>query len=438
MLLFLCAFAAAIDSQSLSPPPADLLKHVAQARESLRTGYVEWVVEDVEKHRRSHFTGRFAGATVIDTLNKRERPPSPPGTVPFDGLSERLSSPNGIFYHDEGRIVEFYPEGGRSAPLDPRALGLAPMLAHADPHAVLLEEQGPTRTYDVRTEDGLTVVTWDDGEYSQSYWLDGRRNYMPVRVTRARLGELVSESRIQLDQFGDTWFPREIEVWLHVGHSRLTQRILVRKAEFNQPGHARTLTPADIGISDGAPVLIYDGSGREREMGIWTGVEVVGGSEYRDKLEALRRLQPTIPVGKEQEALKRWLDRNDRDLSEWELYTRSFIARFNLDDEQTAKALTILQDCRQQADVVVARTEKEYERLQADFKASMGEAGQPRTKPILQRINAIRDSPLREIFAKQLVPRLDQLPTRSQRRAAETDLTEERATPATQPVSDSD
>ena len=107
--------------------------------------------------------------------------------------------------------------------------------------------------------------------------------------------------------------------------------------------------------------------------------------------------------------------------SEWEAYTRRFIARYRLNDEQTERALAILRDCQKQGNQYLQRRRAEFEKLETRQKA----AQQSQKKGTAKELAAIQTElkklrqAIDEIFEKQLKPRLDKLPTRAQRQAAE-------------------
>ncbi len=109
----------------------------------------------------------------------------------------------------------------------------------------------------------------------------------------------------------------------------------------------------------------------------------------------------------------------------WEKYVEDFIARYQLDDAQQQQARSILDDCKQRADQYLQSKKSTMERIDADLgklKASKDKSdGKRRTSQIsklTEQQQKLR-APVDEIFEKQLKPRLDRIPTRSQVRAAE-------------------
>ncbi len=109
--------------------------------------------------------------------------------------------------------------------------------------------------------------------------------------------------------------------------------------------------------------------------------------------------------------------------SQWEAYVREFIQRYRLDEAQTQRANAILKDCQDQANRHIQRCKSELEQLDRKL-TDLGqskEGGKDKIKE-LSEINEQRNkllAPINEIFEKQLKPRLERLPTRAQRQAAQ-------------------
>lgn len=99
---------------------------------------------------------------------------------------------------------------------------------------------------------------------------------------------------------------------------------------------------------------------------------------------------------------------------------REFIARYDLDGEQTQKAQLILRQCEARASVYLTGRKADFERLEQRMASVETLEGEPRAAAE-REILAQRESlfaPVHEIFEKQLKPRLDRLPTRAQRAKA--------------------
>ncbi len=105
--------------------------------------------------------------------------------------------------------------------------------------------------------------------------------------------------------------------------------------------------------------------------------------------------------------------------SEWEKYVNDFIQRYQLDEAQQQRAQTILKTCQEQATNHMTRKKAaldHLDRLEKDLADAPDKA--TRAKEINEKRQKLLD-PINQIFEKRLKPRLDKLPTRAQREAAE-------------------
>lgn len=114
-----------------------------------------------------------------------------------------------------------------------------------------------------------------------------------------------------------------------------------------------------------------------------------------------------------------------RDLKGWEArwdqYVKDFIARYELNDAQTQKADLILKDCKSRASQYEASHKTEMEQLEQQTQALNTSTDKDKAKKLAQ-LNERRErlaAPIDTIFEKVLKPRLDKIPTRAQRKAAE-------------------
>ncbi len=115
--------------------------------------------------------------------------------------------------------------------------------------------------------------------------------------------------------------------------------------------------------------------------------------------------------------------------SQWEAYVRDFIQRYQLDEGQTQRAQGILKDCQEMANRLIQKRKPELERLDRQLQ-ELGQSSDADKLKQLSELNQKRTKlfePVNEIFEKQLKPRLERLPTRAQRQAAEQG---QRGTPA--------
>ena len=123
--------------------------------------------------------------------------------------------------------------------------------------------------------------------------------------------------------------------------------------------------------------------------------------------------------------------------TEWEKYTKDFIAKYELSEEQQQKALTILKDCQENATKVAASKKSEIDEIEKrenELKTSQ-DAGKSKELGELTKRRDAALKPIGEIFENQLKPRLDRLPTRAQRKAAD-DAAKKPATATSKPAKD--
>lgn len=105
--------------------------------------------------------------------------------------------------------------------------------------------------------------------------------------------------------------------------------------------------------------------------------------------------------------------------SEWERYVDEFIKRHKLDDAQKQAAQKILKDVQEQANRFVAGKRSQLDSIDKQL-ASGGKpaaAGQKNQQLQAEKLQVL--APINRMFEKQLKPRLDRIPTRAQRQAAE-------------------
>jgi len=104
---------------------------------------------------------------------------------------------------------------------------------------------------------------------------------------------------------------------------------------------------------------------------------------------------------------------------QWEAYVREFIQRYQLDEAQSQKAYAILRECQDQARGYMSRRRADFDRLDERLKSINNEPDKTKALQEIQQQRLKLLEPVGRIFEKQLKPRLERLPTRAQRQAAE-------------------
>jgi hypothetical protein len=107
--------------------------------------------------------------------------------------------------------------------------------------------------------------------------------------------------------------------------------------------------------------------------------------------------------------------------SQWEKYVREFIEKYKLNDEQSQKAHAVLEDCQAQRDRYLRGRTEQLEKLDHQVEELKKSKDKNKSNNLTQLADKRKKlmAPIDEIFTQQLKPRLERLPTRAQRRAAE-------------------
>lgn len=416
------------------------LENLQNARERLETGTVEYFYRraGVGPPAGVYRTARVAGPDLIDVVrgvpNEGEQSaarsrdvPSYPSPVPTLKREHEIWT----LLPDSATVLFSNNENAIGNATDIRTLGIHGYYSYSDIHDTLWRDQGAqpgAREYTERVEGDLYIVTAksDDGEVT--WWIDPERDWNAVRVTAAREGKVVAETRISLRRFDGVWFPDAVLNFkgAYSEGAKPVEEIRVVSASFNDPKQPRRFTPADIGVEpgmtvqrprepDGTPLLFFDGSAavseqayleKQRRGEIKPGPTLLR-VQANAQARAIQRLLDDASVEKQHESL-------------WAEYVRKFILTYQLDVEQANKAITILHECEDRASEYIQKKRPEFEKLEKDATKAAEQSAPDADRP--DRI-AYRQSelmaPISDIFEKQLKPKLEKLPTRAQRRAAE-------------------
>jgi len=340
---------------------------------------------------------------------------------------------------------------------DIREIGLNPVESGWDYEERVRELGYPPLTYDQTMTDDLYVVTARTRGGMAKWWIDPERDWNVVRTEVFQDGKKIGERRfeLQLNLHDGVWFPARIEQYrLAAGDTEPSRIIEFHSAEFNRPEHPAELTVADIGVEVGTSVTFMNR--RPGYSGYWDGEQAVPLAELMERINSgeltmgpsvqrtrafLKTAYPTrdalvtaierahagdpTPTSQPAPTLPR-LEFVEIDFeTQWEAYTRAFIARYQLNEEQSQKAGSICAECQQQARAYVAAHRAEFEKLDAQLRVMR--SGPPDDSRE-RRLRAHREAlmqPITRIFEDRLKPRLDKLPTRAQRKAAERDARHE-------------
>jgi hypothetical protein len=477
--------ATALASSAALEQRSEALQKLEAYRAALRTGQVEWSLID----QRLDFyageirfkTSKFAGEDQILIERGNQE-----GLVmrTEDGTPSTVGGSDPLHFLQTGE-QEWYRPGDPLAGAevwrmaartrdDIRSLGAAAGLLRADVHDVLwrdLAHNPSAWKFDERREAGLHVVTIQKSAGTTTYWLDPERGWSPVRVRNEHEKYGWTESRSTLKNFDGVWFPQVVEFFSSRYRDGQEPEKIVRvySATFNGPEHPQRLTPADIGLEPGMDVLVRGADMKAEMIGKWDGEKVVSFQEFARRLRtgevtegpnflrAAAKAQAKLAqerlaaAGAEEgdvaavwtgpmtvEQVRRALLLTPKELeSLWEAYTRHFIGEYKLNQEQTQKALSILKSCQEQAEAHVSAHKSDFDRLDERVSALTKLKAEERAKAEagIKRDRQKLLKPLDDIFEQQLKPRLDKIPTRAQRKAAdERKAPKERKGPATRPA----
>ena len=422
-------------------PPA--LVAMENARAALHTGHVVWSTRcnlprkddgiiyrwysyDVPRYYTSRFT---SGEYMVEDNGDprgvvwpmRDGKPHPDmGYLPMRYLWYDGAQWN---HRDRVPAAELYP-GYRDA-VDVRTFGLAVALATCDWQTLLRgSKRGP---YEVRIVDGLHEVSLHAEKVDRTvrYLVDPERGWNPVRVTKLSGGKVLWESRTTLKEYGGVWFPEQVELFesTHEEGKQPVYVIDILSASFNQPDHPTRLTPESIGIEVGTQIQAYAEGNVTRPSGRF--------GWDKKKLVPLKELFQRIRSGELETGpqTKAYIDRSlalgrrsDHFQSEWERYVRRFIKKYRLNDEQSEKALKILRSCQERGEEYISRHKDEMDEIRATVRGLTDptkpqEVKRSKEIPKLKERMIALQAPLTDIFYRQLMPRLEKLPTRAQRKA---------------------
>jgi hypothetical protein len=467
---WLAAAGFVLAARAEPPPKPEALARAEASRSlsSLFTARLEISVREPhpdpnQPPTRRFFTWRCAGAEHLVVHHGNEDGEVMPW-FDFDGTpirSPEVYEPRHYLFLD-GRVwlntarelrAEVRPGEARSSYdlFDWRQVGLNPVSLDRSWDATVQEsiEQGaPPPEYSVRVEEGLQIVTARALESEVTWWIDPQRGWNVVRTAFAHAGKPMSEQRITLREFDGRWFPACVEeVSPAAGESEPRRVWEVLYAEFNRPSHPQELGPADIGVEPGRPVRVYERQDALPQRAYWDGLNLVSADEFAQRVRAGERFEGPARVrerARNAARIERLEQLAERGLIEpsalppplaarfgtrlarsvrsfetaWEKYTREFIRRHSLDNDQIQKAWSICRECQELAREYVSRKRADLEKLEkrlADQPASP--ASQPAADAAEKELADLL-RPVEGIFEERLKARLDALLTREQRQRA--------------------
>lgn len=424
-----------------------------QARRGVLSGRIEWcVLPKGEERQTLFFVSRFAsnGDLIFEHRGDVE------GWTEFDpqtgkGLSRYpqlyMVNSDGVWHYQETAPSCGLAKQGDArwswerAIRDVRAMGVSPFSSSMDYTRGLASIWGsaddPVIEWRTATQDDLhVVVARRRSGASVTWYINPARGWNAERVEYDNGIERWT-SVSTLAQFGETWFPQETRYYRN---DELQEVILVRAASFNDADDPPRFSAAELGVEPGS-VVVFQGLERQGQGGdlpTWNGESIVRLREWLEDVDSGKR-QPGPRLRAMQErglfespydtpeqiALRRLTYRRAvvhsqtmRHVGLWERYVRQFIERYRLDKEQADRAWTIFLDCRRRADEYIQRHRDRFTELISQMLAARDAGQKEKTEELAGQVQRLRE-PIDRIFEESLKPRLEKLPTRAQRAAAE-------------------
>lgn len=451
LALTLLLFQTAPDLQSSTP---EALRRFFESRSAIQTALIESSHEEWHDGKRQFYyeSTRVAGPDVSWCDRGDER-----GIVSFDETGKEAENGRAPYFGlRKGGLVWEHVEGASRASTTPqRTRGLAP-----DPRTFgvmygfsyrSLEDtfwRDPVnlpsaRKYSESREGDLWVVTAHTDVGTVKWWIDPDKGWQAARIALFDNQGLLAEARVALAKWGDEWFPKTVQYfvrgYLDAKEPQIT--INISNAVFNSPDLPQRFSPEDIGIVAGVTVVmerneawrevgygVYDGKGGIKRQRTPTGAPVAADANAR--AENGKPDPRTDLSGSLNPEESRWQAQSRAAIeSLWQRFTRLFIQKYQLKDDQQQNAWNICKECEKQAESYVSGHQSSFERIEARLVTlrnvpAVSEPANAIDGPSRLRAQAEGElellmRPINKIFQDQLVPRLNKLPTRAQRVAAD-------------------
>lgn len=440
--------------------PASLIA-MEQARKAIGAGRIEWaVLPEGDERRMLSFVSRYArnGDMVFENRGDPEgwtivNPQTGAGVSRFPQLY--LLNAEGAWHHQEtGLSVRWWKRDGQPPAIerdirDVRAIGVSPTSLSAEyEHGLATiwgSREDPISEWRETDLDGFKlVVAKHESGAATSWYINPERGWNPERVEYDN-GVVQFEAISQLALRDGIWFPQEIRYYRD---GALTESVVIRSAQFDQKKEQARFGPADIGVEPGMAVSVQNDPSagyrtwngeRAVEHDAWLADVKAGARDWGPLMKASfsrggRFESPYLTDEQRSRGLlamrelRVWATTR-RHTGLWERYVREFIQRYRLTDEQSQRAWSILLDCQRRADEYIKRERQALDEAISQQLAAKEAGKHDEAKKLDERVARLRE-PIDRIFKRELKPRLDKLPTREQRKAAE----QAEPQPATQPV----
>lgn len=294
------------------------------------------------------------------------------------------------------------------------------------------------------------IISWSQDQYDDYYIVRGQhqsgalltwyiaadRGWNAERITLEFDGKILAEVQCTLEKFGETWFPADTRYYRD---GALRETVSVQAARFNDDADLDRFTLHDLGVEPGSTISEQGAGPRAGlELLTWTGQGIGQFSEWLERVRSGKwNWGPTHQKVQrsgvfesrydtpEQLKQRRLFWRAFRIKTAlkgheglWAQYVRDFINRYQLDREQSEKANLILLECQRRADELIQRRRNQLTELVSEMLDAAAAGRTLEADRFRQRLQeGLR--PIETIFEHSLKPRLEPIPTRAQRKAAE-------------------
>lgn len=412
-----------------------------EARAQIQSGRVDWTVTLPDQGRTIRYVSRYARNGDLIFENRGDEEGWVSGSSKFPHLY--LRNKDGVWrYLETAANATVCPPGTpeqhwSSFIKDVRTLGVfstsKSLEEPLEARAAWESESDPVVSYEQRRSGDTVVVAGTHQSGSKTEWtLAPDKGWNATRIVSESPNGVRTEVDNVLRQFGDTWFPYETT---YRRNGEVEAIVRVQNAQVNLPGDPRRFGPPDIGIEAGIQLSTNQIGARVK---FWNGEAIISDVEYA-RQEQMGLVTPgpirrqLLEKGYFDSPYLTPKDRQVRTLHSvkvqadvsaraheglWRDYVDRFIKRYNLNADQRQKAELILADCQEAAEAILRRTESRWREVQAQLDQARADRNQDELSRVNTEMSRLQE-PITVLFERRLVPRLDAIPTRAQRAAAE-------------------
>lgn len=433
--------------------PNALLAMEEARRSMIRSGRIEWtVLPEGREDDALFFVSRFARSGDMIFENRGDRD----GWTIFDrseGVKKGIhkypqiymTSADGQWHFQEtSPTADWWRNPGQPSPFahhikDIRHAGLGLtsecMDAGVGMQAILNDRNHKITRWEAAQRGDLHEVTAHTDTGGRIRWFINAAKGWNAERTEFEVDGIQQEAVCSLKEYDGVWLPETTDYFLN---GELQESVRIRTAALNRPSDKDRFTPTDMGAEEGTAIYCQRELGKPVEHLYWNGNEICSLEKwYKDLAEGKHTWGPmlhrrfrsgeryTSPYETEEQRkeaelfvrqtrLRKALSR-DGDL--WSRYVREFIEKYALDDAQKAQAQKILDMCQKRANEILSRNRAELLNVVNELQSAKEGGNADQVKKLEDRVAELR-APIREIFEDELKPRLEQIPTRAQRKAA--------------------